>query len=99
MVVSANGVAAGARILQHDLWVTCVQVQLQLLTAIVKLFLKRPGGTQELVQKVLGLSTQVRNGRLGRGWAEAGQRLGRGWARRGSNAVQRRITFCHRCHV
>eukprot|EP00045_Choanoeca_perplexa_P013193 m.147784 g.147784 ORF g.147784 m.147784 type:complete len:875 (+) comp16273_c0_seq1:55-2679(+) len=34
------------------------QVQLQLLTAIVKLFLKRPGGTQELVQKVLGLSTQ-----------------------------------------
>ena len=36
------------------------QVQLQLLTAIVKLFLKRPIGTQELVQKVLGLSTQVR---------------------------------------
>lgn len=35
------------------------QVQLQLLTAIVKLFLKRPTGTQELVQKVLGLSTQV----------------------------------------
>jgi len=34
------------------------QVQLQLLTAIVKLFLKRPTGTQELVQKVLGLSTQ-----------------------------------------
>lgn len=34
------------------------QVQLQLLTAIVKLFLKRPSGTQELVQKVLGLSTQ-----------------------------------------
>jgi vesicle coat complex subunit len=36
------------------------QVQLQLLTSIVKLFLKRPTGTQELVQKVLGLSTQVR---------------------------------------
>jgi AP-1 complex subunit beta-1 len=35
------------------------QVQLQLLTAIVKLFLKRPSGTQELVQKVLSLSTQV----------------------------------------
>ena len=34
------------------------QVQLQLLTAIVKLFLKRPSGTQELVQKVLSLSTQ-----------------------------------------
>eukprot|EP00054_Salpingoeca_dolichothecata_P008265 m.47181 g.47181 ORF g.47181 m.47181 type:complete len:881 (-) comp17615_c0_seq1:27-2669(-) len=34
------------------------QVQLQLLTAIVKLFLKRPSHTQELVQKVLGLSTQ-----------------------------------------
>ncbi len=35
------------------------QVQLQLLTSIVKLFLKRPSGTQELVQKVLALSTQV----------------------------------------
>ena len=35
------------------------QVQLQLLTAIVKLFVKRPSGTQDLVQKVLGLSTQV----------------------------------------
>jgi vesicle coat complex subunit len=35
------------------------QVQLQLLTSIVKLFLKRPSGTQELVQKVLGLSTQA----------------------------------------
>ena len=34
------------------------QVQLQLLTAIVKLFLKRPTGTQELVQRVLGLATQ-----------------------------------------
>ncbi len=30
----------------------CLQVQLQLLTGIVKLFLKRPAGTQELVQKV-----------------------------------------------
>ncbi|KFD50335.1 hypothetical protein M513_08835 [Trichuris suis] len=35
------------------------QVQLQLLTAIVKLFLKRPSDTQELVQRVLSLATQV----------------------------------------
>jgi vesicle coat complex subunit len=35
------------------------QVQLQLLTAIVKLFLKRPANTQELVQRVLSLATQV----------------------------------------
>ncbi|EFX74733.1 hypothetical protein DAPPUDRAFT_324067 [Daphnia pulex] len=34
------------------------QVQLQLLTAIVKLFLKRPADTQELVQQVLTLATQ-----------------------------------------
>ncbi|XP_041971743.1 AP-1 complex subunit beta-1 isoform X2 [Aricia agestis] len=34
------------------------QVQLQLLTAVVKLFLKRPADTQELVQQVLGLATQ-----------------------------------------
>ncbi|XP_078041746.1 adaptor protein complex 1/2, beta subunit isoform X1 [Augochlora pura] len=34
------------------------QVQLQLLTAIVKLFLKKPTGTQELVQQVLSLATQ-----------------------------------------
>lgn len=34
------------------------QVQLQLLTAIVKLFLKRPAHTQELVQTVLSLATQ-----------------------------------------
>ncbi|KAF6021399.1 AP1B1 [Bugula neritina] len=33
-------------------------VQLQLLTAIVKLFLKRPNDTQELVQQVLALATQ-----------------------------------------
>lgn len=40
------------------------QVQLQLLTAVVKLFLKRPVDTQELVQHVLSLATQVyeRNG-------------------------------------
>lgn len=38
----------------------CVQVQLQLLTAIVKLFLKKPTETQELVQQVLSLATQVR---------------------------------------
>ena len=35
-----------------------LQVQLQLLTAIVKLFLKRPNDTQELVQQVLALATQ-----------------------------------------
>lgn len=35
-----------------------LQVQLQLLTGVVKLFLKRPQGTQELVQKVLALATQ-----------------------------------------
>ena len=34
------------------------QVQLSLLTATVKLFLKKPTGTQELVQKVLTLATQ-----------------------------------------
>ncbi|XP_037933057.1 AP-1 complex subunit beta-1 [Teleopsis dalmanni] len=34
------------------------QVQLQLLTAVVKLFLKRPTDTQELVQHVLSLATQ-----------------------------------------
>nr|XP_022344232.1 AP-1 complex subunit beta-1-like [Crassostrea virginica]XP_022344233.1 AP-1 complex subunit beta-1-like [Crassostrea virginica] len=34
------------------------QVQLQLLTAIVKLFLKRPTDTQDLVQQVLSLATQ-----------------------------------------
>lgn len=36
-----------------------LQVQLQLLTAIVKLFLKRPTDTQDLVQQVLSLATQV----------------------------------------
>ena len=35
------------------------QVQLTLLTAIVKLFLKKPSETQELVQQVLSLATQV----------------------------------------
>jgi vesicle coat complex subunit len=34
------------------------QVQLQLLTAIVKLFLKKPSETQDLVQNVLTLATQ-----------------------------------------
>eukprot|EP01114_Cavostelium_apophysatum_P004384 TRINITY_DN1460_c0_g1_i1.p1 TRINITY_DN1460_c0_g1~~TRINITY_DN1460_c0_g1_i1.p1 ORF type:complete len:890 (+),score=280.85 TRINITY_DN1460_c0_g1_i1:39-2708(+) len=34
------------------------QVQLQLLTAVVKLFLKRPKDTQDMVQKVLNLATQ-----------------------------------------
>jgi vesicle coat complex subunit len=38
------------------------QVQLQLLTAIVKLFLKKPTETpQDLVTRVLTLVTQVRN--------------------------------------
>ncbi|KAK7934016.1 hypothetical protein WMY93_004912 [Mugilogobius chulae] len=35
-----------------------VEVQLQLLTGIVKLFLKKPTETQELVQQVLSLATQ-----------------------------------------
>lgn len=35
-----------------------LQVQLQLLTAVVKLFLKRPTETQTLVQSVLSLATQ-----------------------------------------
>ena len=34
------------------------QVQLQLLTAIVKLFLKRPADTQELVQQVSRILSQ-----------------------------------------
>ncbi|KAI6655021.1 AP-1 complex subunit beta-1 isoform X1 [Oopsacas minuta] len=34
------------------------QVQLQLLTSVVKLFLKHPTDTQDLVQKVLNLATQ-----------------------------------------
>lgn len=40
-------------------------MQLQLLTAIVKLFLKRPADTQELVQQVLTLATQVTSAVLG----------------------------------
>ena len=43
------------------------QVQLTLLTAIVKLFLKKPSETQELVQQVLSLATQVRN--LEKAWS------------------------------
>ncbi|TSP36091.1 AP-2 complex subunit beta [Bagarius yarrelli] len=42
------------------------QVQLTLLTAIVKLFLKKPSETQELVQQVLSLATQL-GGDLGGG--------------------------------
>ena len=34
------------------------QVQLQLLTAVVKLFLKRPDGTQEMAQRILKLATE-----------------------------------------
>lgn len=34
-------------------------VQLQLLTASVKLFLRRPKTTQEIVQRVLNMATQV----------------------------------------
>ena len=45
------------------------QVQLQLLTAIVKLFLKKPTETQELVQQVLSLATQVGAASL---WCPAG---------------------------
>lgn len=45
--------------MQLYLW-WILQVQLQLLTAIVKLFLKRPTDTQDLVQQVLSLATQVR---------------------------------------
>lgn len=37
-------------------------MQLTLLTAIVKLFLKKPSETQELVQQVLSLATQVSPG-------------------------------------
>lgn len=40
-------------------YIYITQVQLQLLTAIVKLFLKKPTETQELVQQVLNLATQV----------------------------------------
>ncbi|XP_014664948.1 PREDICTED: AP-1 complex subunit beta-1-like [Priapulus caudatus] len=43
------------------------QVQLALLTAIVKLFLKRPTETQELVQQVLSLATQLCTCRSGGG--------------------------------
>ena len=35
-------------------------VQLQLLTASVKLFLRRPKTTQEIVQRVLNMATQVK---------------------------------------
>merc|ERR1719424_1824955 len=35
-----------------------LSVQLQLLTAMVKLFLKRPGDTQEMVQRVLNMATE-----------------------------------------
>lgn len=35
-----------------------VVVQLQILTAVIKLFLKRPGSGQELVNTILALSTQ-----------------------------------------
>ncbi|XP_024591602.1 AP-2 complex subunit beta-like [Neophocaena asiaeorientalis asiaeorientalis] len=43
------------------------QVQLTLLTAIVKLFLKKPSETQELVQQILSLATQVRS--LKKAWS------------------------------
>uniref|UniRef100_A0A8C8IKA1 AP complex subunit beta n=1 Tax=Oncorhynchus tshawytscha TaxID=74940 RepID=A0A8C8IKA1_ONCTS len=42
----------------HSLGGVLFQVQLTLLTAIVKLFLKKPSETQELVQQVLSLATQ-----------------------------------------
>ena len=51
------------------------QVQVQLLTAIVKLFLKRPTDTQELVQQVLSLATQESENPDGRsGWNWRGER-------------------------
>jgi vesicle coat complex subunit len=37
------------------------QVQLQILTGVVKLFLKRPKESGTLVKRVLGLATQVRS--------------------------------------
>ncbi|VDM67350.1 unnamed protein product [Strongylus vulgaris] len=43
--------------IQH-LFAILSKVQLQLLTAVVKLFLKRPTDTQQLVQRVLSLATQ-----------------------------------------
>ncbi len=36
----------------------CADVQLQLLTATVKLFLKQPSDTQDMVQRVLQLATE-----------------------------------------
>ena len=39
-------------------------VQLQLLTASVKLFLRRPKTTQEIVQRVLNMATQVAHAKL-----------------------------------
>ena len=58
------------------------QVQLQLLTAIVKLFLKKPTETQELVQQVLSLATQVGTGSSARGellWASPSPPRQREW--------------------
>ena len=39
------------------IWLTFIQTQLQILTAVVKLFLKKPDNTQALVQKVLQQAT------------------------------------------
>lgn len=50
----------GLLVTNHRCFFLALQVQLQLLTAIVKLFLKKPTETQELVQQVLSLATQVR---------------------------------------
>ncbi len=47
------------RTLKYNIVCFDLQVQLTLLTAIVKLFLKKPSETQELVQQVLSLATQV----------------------------------------
>lgn len=41
----------------HTNDINILQVQLQLLTAVVKLFLKRPTDTQQLVQRILSLAT------------------------------------------
>lgn len=43
--------------IQYRLPVLTHQTQLQILTAVVKLFLKKPSNNQSLVQKVLQLAT------------------------------------------
>uniref|UniRef100_A0A669CWS3 Adaptor related protein complex 2 subunit beta 1 n=1 Tax=Oreochromis niloticus TaxID=8128 RepID=A0A669CWS3_ORENI len=58
----SSGTSSALHIKHNHIPMVCVcsdlQVQLTLLTAIVKLFLKKPSETQELVQQVLSLATQ-----------------------------------------